>query len=111
PRFACPQPRASILSEVIVCREFTLRPSLGPTVKGNGMRRLGGFFASACRPQNLLCVALVGVSVWAASIGLLPIGPKARVAVEARLVSETNAPGPDDRRVTRLVALNMRREH
>src|SRR5437016_3013977 len=50
------------------------------TVKGNGMRRLGNSLASACRVRNLICIALVGVSVWAAGIGLLPIGPRASVA-------------------------------
>src|SRR3954454_16932553 len=75
------------------------------------MRRLGDYLASACRPRNLVGVALVGLSVWAAGVGLLPIGPKASVAVEAKLVADTNTPSPNDRTVTRLVAMMMRREH
>lgn len=75
------------------------------------MRRLGGYFASACCPRNLICVALLGLSVWAAGVGLLPIGPRTSVAVDAKLVAETNTPSPNDRTVTRLVAMMMRREH
>jgi len=75
------------------------------------MHRLGGYLASACRPRNFICVALVGLSVWAAGIGLLPLGPRPSVAVEAKLVSETNTPSPNDRTVTRLVSMMMRREH
>src|SRR5436305_6995430 len=75
------------------------------------MRRLGGYLASVCRPRNLVCVALVAVSVWAAGIGLLPVGPRRSVAVEAKLVADTNTPSPNDRTVTRLVSMMMRREH
>ena len=56
------------------------------------MRRLGSSLASACRVRNLICIALVGVSVWAAGIGLLPIGPRPSIAVEAKLVTEVTAP-------------------
>ncbi len=75
------------------------------------MRRLGRSLASACRVRNLICVALVGVSLWAAGIGLLPIGPRPSEAVEAKLVSEVTAPSANDRTVARLVASMMRRDH
>src|SRR5882724_1156107 len=88
---------------------LTVSPNL--FVKGNGMRRLGNSLASACRVRNLICIGLVGVTVWAAGIGLVPIGPKASVAVEAKLVTEVSGPSANDRTVTRLVAMMMRKEH
>jgi len=51
------------------------------------------------------------MTVWAAGIGQLPIGPRPSVAVEAKLVSEMAGPTANDRNVTRLVALMMKREH
>jgi carboxyl-terminal processing protease len=75
------------------------------------MRRLGSSLASACRARNLIWLALVGVSLWAAGIGLVPMGPKPSVAVEAKLVSEMAGPAAQDRQVTRLVAMMMKREH
>src|SRR5438093_1271476 len=75
------------------------------------MRRLGSSLASVCRPRNLLLAALLGMSVWAAGIGLLPIGPKPSAAVEAKLVTEVTGPSANDRNVTRLVAMMMKREH
>jgi len=53
----------------------------------------------------------MGVSLWAAGIGLVPVGPKSSIAVEAKLVSEMTAPAAQDRQVTRLVAMMMKREH
>jgi carboxyl-terminal processing protease len=75
------------------------------------MRHLGSSLASACRPRNLLFVGLVGVSVWAAGVGFLPLGPRPSEAVEAKLVSEAKGPSANDRTVTRLVAMMMKREH
>jgi len=80
-------------------------------VKGNGMRRLGNSLASACRSRNLVWLALIGAGLWAAGVGLVPIGPKPSIAVEAKLVSEMTAPAAQDRQVTRLVAMMMKREH
>ena len=75
------------------------------------MRRLGRSLASVCRVRNPVCVALIGVSLWAAGIGLLPIGPRPSEAVEAKLVSEVTSPSANDRTVARLVASMMRRDH
>jgi carboxyl-terminal processing protease len=47
----------------------------------------------------------------AAGTGLVPLGPKPSIAVEAKLVSEMTAPAAQDRQVTRLVAMMMKREH
>lgn len=75
------------------------------------MRRLGRSLASAFHVRNLVCVALLGVGVWAAGIGLLPIGPRQSEAVEAKLVTEVTAPSANDRTVARLVSSMMRRDH
>jgi carboxyl-terminal processing protease len=75
------------------------------------MRRLGTYLASACRVRNLLCVALVGASVGAVGIGLVPIGPRASIAVDAKLVTEVTAPSANDRTVARLVSMMMKKEH
>jgi carboxyl-terminal processing protease len=75
------------------------------------MRRLGRSLASACCVRNLICLTLLGVSVWAAGVGLLPIGPRPSEAVEAKLVTEVTAPSASDRQIARLVASMMRRDH
>jgi len=75
------------------------------------MRRLGNSLASASRARNLVWLVLLGVGLWAAGIGLVPTGPKPSEAVEAKLVAEMAAPAAQDRQVTRLVALDMRRDH
>ena len=75
------------------------------------MRRLGSSLASACRVRNLICIALLGASVWAAGVGILPVGPRPSIAVDAKLVSEVTAPSAMDRNVARLVAMMMKREH
>jgi carboxyl-terminal processing protease len=75
------------------------------------MRRLGSSLASACRPRNFLFFAVVALIVSAAGLGLLPVGPRATEAVEAKLVSEAKGPSANDRTVTRLVAMMMKREH
>lgn len=75
------------------------------------MRRLGSSLASVCRPRNLLLAALLAAGVWAAGVGVLPLGPRPSVAVEAELVSKAKGPSANDRTVTRLVAMMMKREH
>jgi carboxyl-terminal processing protease len=75
------------------------------------MRRLGDCLASACRTRSLVCIALVGVSLWIAGIGLVPVGPQSSEAVEARLVSEAKGPAASDRQVTRRVAKMMKEVH
>src|SRR5262245_1188265 len=75
------------------------------------MRRLGNSLASACRPRNFLYLALVAFVVSAAGLGLFPVGPRPTEAVEAKLVSEAKGPSANDRTVTRLVAMMMKREH
>ncbi len=75
------------------------------------MRCLGSSLASACRPRNLLCLALLGAGVWAVAIGVLPIGPKPSEAVEAKLVAGAVGPNPNDRTVSRLVAIMMKNDH
>src|SRR6478736_2636079 len=80
-------------------------------VKGNGMRRLGNSLASAFRARNLICIAMAVVGLWAATSGVLPLGPRPSVAVEAKPVQEMTGPTANDRTVTRLVAMMMKREH
>jgi carboxyl-terminal processing protease len=75
------------------------------------MRPLGRSILSACQPQNLLAVALVAASVWIVGSGIVPMGPKPSAAVEARLVQSAAGPSANDRTVTRLVAMMMKREH
>lgn len=75
------------------------------------MRRLRQFWASGTKTRGLLCIALVGVSVWAAGMGLVPTGPKQSAAVEARLVTDGKGPNANDRTVTRLVSMMMKKEH
>jgi carboxyl-terminal processing protease len=75
------------------------------------MRRLGGWLASACRPRNLVGAALIGLSAWVVGIGLVPVGPRHSVAIETRPVSESSGPSANDRTVTRLVSMMMKREH
>src|SRR5256885_5082181 len=75
------------------------------------MRRLGSSLASVCGPRNLILAALLAMSVWVVGLGLVPIGPRPSAAVEAKLVSEMTGPTANDRNVTRLVALMMKREH
>ena len=75
------------------------------------MRSLRKTLASACQPRNLLCALLLGVSVWAVATGLIPAGPKPTGAVEARLVAGVDAPGANDRMVTKIVTTLMKREH
>jgi carboxyl-terminal processing protease len=75
------------------------------------MRRLGNSLASAFRARSLICVALAGVALWAVAVGLLPLGPRPSVAVEAKPVKEMTGPTANDRTVTRLVSMMMKREH
>jgi carboxyl-terminal processing protease len=56
-------------------------------------------------------VALIGLSAWAIGTGLVPVGPRRSAAVETRLVSEVSGPSANDRTVTRLVSMMMKREH
>jgi len=75
------------------------------------MRRLGNSLASVSRVRNLVWLVLLGAGLWAAGIGLVPTGPKPSVAVEAKLVAEMAGPAAQDRQVTRLVAIDMKRDH
>ena len=75
------------------------------------MRLLRGFCASVCQPRNLFCIALIAVSIAAVTTGLIPAGPRPSVAVEARLVTDLQAPSANDRMVTRIVTTLMKREH
>jgi carboxyl-terminal processing protease len=75
------------------------------------MRRLGSSLAVVCRPRNLLAAALLGLAVWAAGVGVVPIGPKPSVAVEAKLVSEVTGPSANDRTVARLVSTIVKGDH
>lgn len=75
------------------------------------MRGSGRFLASVLHPRNLLCLALIGASVWAVGSGLVPLGPQATVAVEPRPVVELQGPGTNERVVTKLVTTLMKKEH
>ena len=75
------------------------------------MRRLGDSLKSVVRSRSLLYVLLVGLAVWAAGVGVLPVGPRPSEAVEARLVTEAKGPNANDRTVSRLVSLMMKKEH
>jgi carboxyl-terminal processing protease len=75
------------------------------------MHRLGSSLAAACRTRTFFFAALTGMAVWAAGMGLLPVGPKPIQAVEAKLVSEVTGPSANDRNVTRMVAFMMKKEH
>jgi carboxyl-terminal processing protease len=75
------------------------------------MRSPGRSLASAFHPRNLVCAALLGVSVWAVATGVIPIGPKPIAALEAKLVTEMQGPAPQDRQVTKIVTILMGREH
>lgn len=75
------------------------------------MRGLGRLLSSACQPRNLCCAALLGVSLWAIASGLIPAGPRASSAVEARPAAKLGAPGPNDRMVTKIVTTLMKRDH
>ena len=75
------------------------------------MRGLRNFTASAFHPRNVFFGALVAASILAAVSGLMPNGPKPSSAVEARPVAELSGPRPNDRNVTKLVTLLMKREH
>ncbi len=67
--------------------------------------------ASVFRARSLICIALAGAGLWAVAVGLLPLGPKQSVAVEAKPVKEMTGPTANDRTVTRLVSMMMKREH
>jgi len=54
---------------------------------------------------------VAGIGLWAAVSGVLPLGPKQSVAVEAKPVQEMTGPTANDRTVTRLVSMMMKREH
>ncbi len=75
------------------------------------MRRLGNSLASVFSARSLTCVAVAGLALWAVAVGLLPLGPKQSVAVEAKPVKEMTGPTANDRTVTRLVSMMMKREH
>src|SRR5262245_6077153 len=74
------------------------------------MRLLGRLGKSVCEPRNLFCIALVAVSVWAVTNGLIPAGPRPSIAVEARPVAGLTAPSPSDRAVSRVVS-SLLKEH
>lgn len=67
--------------------------------------------ASAFRARTFVYIAGAVLGLWAAASGFLPLGPKPSVAVEAKPVQEMTGPTANDRTVTRLVAMMMKREH
>lgn len=75
------------------------------------MRGPGRLIASAFQPRNLICAALLGVTVWAVATGVMPIGPRPSGAVEARLVADLQGPSTNDRQVALTVGRLMRRDH
>jgi len=99
------------MRKALLARNLRSEKPPSSRVKGYGMRRLGNSFASACCPRNLICFALVGASVWAVAIGLVPVGPRPSEAVEAKVVAAANGPTANDRTVTRLVAIMMKNDH
>src|SRR5687767_12253943 len=108
---ACFGQSRGIISESVRRTEFAPSSLSLLAVKGNGMRGLGRILTSASQPRNLFCAALLAVTVGVVASGLLPVGPRPTAAVEARLVAELQAPGANDRMVTRIVTTLMRREH
>ena len=72
------------------------------------MRGLGRLLALAVQPRNLICTALVLVTIWVVGNGIVPAGPKNSAAVEAKPATEVQAPSATDRNVARIVAIQMR---
>jgi carboxyl-terminal processing protease len=75
------------------------------------MRDNREFLASATKTRGLVLIALVGLAVWAAGMGLLPTGPRLVEALDSHPVADGKGPATQDRTVTRLVAMMMKKEH
>ena len=74
------------------------------------MRGLSRLLASAVQPRNIIAALLLGLGAWGIAVGLLPVGPRPSVA-EVRLAASLTTPTVSDRNVSRIVAIQLRKDH